>query len=480
MKFGNEIVRGLKWTAGAKFASQLITWGITIFVMRLLAPADYGLLAMASVFLALLGMFAEIGLGPALVQQAETSLQKQRQAFGLILLMNLALFVLLNAAASLIALFYAEPKLTDVIRVMSLQFLLIPFSVIPEVLLQRRLDFKYRSLSDLGSTVIGSVATLILAVSGFGVWSLVIGNLAGFFFRAVFFNIVAPFRAWPSFSLQGMRSTLAFGGNVTGSKFLWFLYTQADTVIVGRVLGGEVLGVYSVALHLASLPVQRITGVLNQVAFPAFSRFQHDRELIAAQLLKALSLIALIAFPILWGMSAVAPELIVVLLGPKWTEAILPMQILTLIMPFRAVVGFLPSVTDAIGKPEIGFSNALLACIVMPIAFLIGAQWGIKGVALVWLLVYPVVLAVNVHRIVRALALSPRKIFVGLRPALLCAAGMYVSVAALRYFAGAKIDLHSALFIEIACGAFTYIALTLALNPNAVSQVRSVFSGKKA
>jgi O-antigen/teichoic acid export membrane protein len=480
MKFGTEIVRGLKWTAGAKLASQLITWGITIFVMRLLAPADYGLLAMASVFLALLGMFAEIGLGPALVQQAETSLQKQRQAFGVILLMNLTLFVLLNAAASLIALFYAEPKLTGVIRVMSLQFLIIPFSVIPEVLLQRRLDFKYRSLSDLGSTVIGSVATLILAVSGFGVWSLVIGNLAGFFFRAVFFNIVAPFRAWPTFSLQGMRSTLAFGGNVTGSRFLWFLYTQADTVIVGRVLGGEILGVYSVALHLASLPLQRITGILNQVAFPAFSRFQHDRELIAAQLLKALSLIALVAFPILWGMSAVAPELIVVLLGTKWTEAVLPMQILTLIMPFRAVVGFLPSVTDAIGKPEIGFSNALLACIVMPIAFLIGAQWGIKGVALVWLLVYPIVLAINMQRMVRALDLSLRKIIVGIRPALLSAAGMYVSVAALRHFVGAKLDIHSALFIEIVCGGLAYIALTLVLNPSAVSQVRTVFSGKKA
>lgn len=480
MKFNTEVIRGLKWTAGAKLTSQLITWGITIFVMRLLAPADYGLLAMASVFVALLGMFAEIGLGPALVQQAETSPQKLRQAFGVILMMNLALFILLNAAASLVALFYAEPKLTDVIRVMSLHFLIIPFSAIPEVLLQRRLDFKYRSLSDLGSAVIASVMTLILALSGLGVWSLVIGNLSGFFFRAVFFNIVAPFRAWPSFSLRGMRSMLAFGGHITGSRFLWFLYTQADTVIVGRVLGGDILGVYSVALHLASLPLHRMSAILNQVAFPAFARFQHDRDLIAAQLLKGLSLIALIAFPVLWGMSAVAPELIVVLLGPKWTAAIFPMQILTLVMPFRAVVGFLPSVTDAIGRPEIGFRAALQAFIVMPIAFFVGAQWGIKGVSMAWLIVYPIVLAVNMKDMIRAVGVRSRDVLARLSPTLLCAAGMYLSVWATRsLIAGQFTDLN-ALLIEIATGGLTYLALTMLFNRSAMTDLRPMFSRKPA
>lgn len=374
MKFGAEIVRGLKWTTGSKLVSQLITWGVTIFVMRLLEPADYGLLAMAAVFLALLGMFTEIGLGPALVQQVETSLQKQKQAFGVILLMNFLLFVLLNVAASSIASFYAEPKLVSVIRVMSLQFLIIPFGVIPEVILQRRLDFKLRSLSDLGSTVIGSLVTLSLALSGFGVWSLVIGNLVGFLFRVIFFNLAAPFVVLPSFSLQGMREILVFGGNVTGSKFLWFIYTQADAVIVGRVLGSDLLGIYSVALHLASLPVQRVSAILNQVTFPAFSRFQLEREMIANQVLKAIGLIAIVAFPVLWGMSAVAPELIPLLLGEKWSLAIFPMQALAIVMPFRAIVGFIPSITDAIGRPDIGFSNAKLGCIVMPLAFFVGTR----------------------------------------------------------------------------------------------------------
>lgn len=480
MKFSTEVVRGLKWTAGAKLASQVVTWGITIFVMRLLAPADYGLLAMASVFFALLGLFAEIGLGPALVQQADTSLQKQRQAFGVILLMNLALFLLLNAAATLIALFYAEPKLTLVIRVMSLQFLMIPFCVIPEVLLQRRLDFKYRSLSDMGSTVIGSVATLILAVAGFGVWSLVIGNLAGFFFRAVFFNIVAPFRAWPSFSLKGMRSTLTFGGNVTGSRFLWFFFTQADTVIVGRVLGGEILGIYSVALHLATLPVQRVSAILNQVAFPAFSRFQHDRDLIAAQLLKALSLIAVVAFPILWGMSAVAPELIAVLLGPKWTAAVLPMQILAWVMPFRAVVGFLPSVTDAMGRPEVGLSNALLGCIVMPLAFFVGAQWGIKGVSLAWLIAYPILLAINMKRMIRVVGVRSRDVLTRLAPTLLCAGGMYLAVWCARTVIAGRASSLGTLLMEIAAGGFTYLVLALLLNRGAVTDLKPMFSRKAA
>ena len=470
MKLHSEILRGLKWTAGAKLGGQLITWGVTIYVMRLLSPGDYGLMAMATVFLALLGMFSEVGLGPALVQSADLSTQALRRAYGIVWLVNLALFGLVNLLADPIATFYAEPKLVPVFRVLTLQFLIIPLGVVPEVLLARKLDYKHRSLSEFTSAIASSVVTLGMAMD-FGVWSLVWGNLATLVCRVGMLNVLAPFRVLPSFSLGGMRKLVVFGGNVTASRLLWFMFMQADAVIVGRLLGEHVLGLYSVALHLASLPVQRISGILNQVVFPAASRFQHDKETIRIQLLKALGYISLIAFPLLWGMSCVAYELIPVLLGAGWGDAILPFQILTLVMPFRMIVSILPTITDALGRSEVSMRNSLLGCVVMPIAFYIGSHWGIVGVAYAWLSAYPVVLFINLRRMLVVIGIPLMDVVRQVMPALVAAAGMYGVVWGGRMAWGASQAPALALAAEIAAGVCGYVAFSLVCNRTLVLEL---------
>lgn len=474
MKLKHEVLRGLKWTAGAKFGGQLVTWGITIFVMRLLAPSDYGLLAMATVLMALLGMFAEVGLGPALIQQAEVSEKKLRQAFGIVLLVNLALFVFLNLIAPLVARFYSEDRLVEIVRVLSIQFLLGPLCVIPDVLLQRQLEFKKRSLIDFGAAVLTSLATLSLALSGFGIWALVVGNLVGIAMRVIAVNIAAPFLAIPSFSANGMREVLAFGGKVTASRFLWFFFTQADTVIVGRVLGEAVLGMYSVAMHLATLPVQRVSAILNQVAFPAFSRFQDQKDVIALQLQKAFNLIGFVAFPVLWGMSSVAPELVLVLLGTQWGDAVLPLQVLTLVMPFRTLVGFLPAITDAVGRPDVGLQNVILGCLVMPVAFYVGSHWGIVGVSLAWVCAYPFVLFINLKRMLAVVGVSIGTVARKLATPVACATVMYASVWITRALLMKNMDRPLLLLAEIAVGASSYLLLTYMINRSIFAQIKTI------
>lgn len=463
MKLHTEILRGLKWTAGAKLGSQLITWGITIYVMRVLDPGDYGLLAMATVFLALLGMFAEVGLGPALVQKSELAPETVRRAYGIVWVVNLSLFGLLNLGADLVAAFYSEPRLVPVLRVLSLQFLIIPFSVIPEVMLQRKLEYKRRSLIELATAVTTSVVTLAMAVLGYGVWALVAGMLSTVTCKAVLLNCASPYPHLPSFALGGMRQVVMFGRNVTASRFLWFFFTQIDAVLVGRLLGEHVLGLYSVAMHLASLPVQRVSAILNQVAFPAAARFQHDRAAIGAQLLRAIGYVSLIAFPVLWGMSCVAYELIPVLLGPDWSGAILPFQILTLVMPFRMIVGFLPTVTDAIGRSDVALRNAALGCVVMPAAFYVGSHWGIAGVAYAWLMAYPVVLFINLRRMLAVIGIPLRAVAERVAPALFSAIGMYGAVWSVRMAWSGAGGL-TQLVLEVASGVLAYAMLSLVCN----------------
>ena len=471
MSMHQQILSGLKWTAGARLGGQIITWGITIFVMRLLAPEDYGLQAMASVFLAFLLMLVEMGLGSALIQKQEVSQTTLRQAFGFVLTVNLVLLLALNLLAPLIAVFFNDQRLVPILRVLSLQFPIIALGVIPNVLLQRKLGFRSQSLIDLSAAVSSSVLILLLAFAHYGVWALVLGNLFAGLWRTVALNLVEPFACRPIFSWHGMRALLSFGGNLSLTRLLWFFYTQVDVLIVGKLLGKEMLGLYSVAMHLASLPVQRVSGVLNQVAFPVLSRFQNDREQLSGYVLKAARALSFFAFPVLWGISSTANEIVLLFLGPGWKGAIVPLQLLALMMPLRMLANFLPSATDAIGRPEIGLQNVLLASLVMPIAFWFASRWGIVGMAVAWVTVYPVLLIINIRRMLGAVRLRLRDLFQAIAPALLSAAGMYATVWLVRWQLGGATMGAGSLLLMMVLGALAYAGLSLFLNKNGCQEV---------
>ena len=473
MKLQSELARGVKWVAGAKLASQLLTWGVTIFVMRLLAPADYGLMAMCTVALGLLGMFGEAGLGPALVQRKEVSAQDFRQAMGVVWVVNIALFLLANVLAPLLAVFYKEARLQPIMHVLSLQFLLLPLCTFPDVQLQRRLEIKRRSLVELSAALVGSQCTLAMALFGAGVWSLVGGMLANTIWRMGALNWSARGQPVPYWSWKGIGNLLGFGGSVTATRLLWYCFMQADTAIVGRVLGGQMLGWYSVSMHLASLPVQRMAGILNQVLFPILSRSQHDVPAIRAGVLQLLGYIGLLSFPILWGMASVAPEIVSVVLGNGWEGAVLPLQVLCLIMPFRTLAQILPTVTEALGRPNINLHNVTLSCIVMLPAFYLGARWGIQGVAYSWLLAYPVVLFFNMRRMLAAIGIDAGAVARRAGPAVLCAALMYGAVSMLRLPLAGQ-PRAWALVGEVLGGILAYGMASLLFNRSILAEVRGI------
>lgn len=464
MTMRTEVVGGLKWMAGARLCGQVITWAITLVVMRLLAPGDYGLLAMATVFVAFLLLMAEAGLGPALVQKEDLDRTELGQALGLVIAINVGLVALLNLLAPAIADFFREPRLVPILRVLSLQFVIMSANVIPESILTRELRFKLLSVIDLTSAVFASITTLILAWLHQGVWSLVLGNLSSRVLRAVLINSFAPARVWPRVSLSGMRSLLAFGSNVTLARILSFFFNQADAVIVGRVLGADLLGLYSVAMHLASMPVQRVSSIVNQVTFPVVSRHQRDRQRIADFVLRAIRSLSLVAFPVLWGMSSVAAELVRTVLGSRWEAAAVPLQLLALMMPIKMVVNFLPATSDALGRPDLGLQNVLVAALVMPPAFLFASRWGIVGVAYAWIFAYPAVLFFNTSRILKVIGLRLADVARATGRSVLCAAGMYVVVRGAALAFGQQWRDGVTLGCLIVVGVLAYATFTFALN----------------
>ncbi len=432
MDIGKRVVSSLKWLAIAKLLGQVITWCITILVIRLLTPADYGLMSQSMVIIGFLALINEMGMGAALIQRKEIDKLVSSQVFGLALLVNITVFLVVCLCAPLIAMFFREPQLEAMIYYLGSGFLVSSFLIVPNAILNRRMEFKKKAFVDLLTMLSSSIATILLAYQGFGVWSLVWGHLAGVIVRVAGINLAMQYWIFPSFNLKGMKSILTFGGTITGDRVLWYFYSQADMVIVGKLLGKEVLGFYSVAMQLATLPMQKISGMLNEVGFSAFSRVQEDKAQFSSHFLKAIRVVSVFAFPVFWGISAVSPEIVTLFLGEKWLSAILPMQVLGAIIPIRMVSTIASPALAGKGRPDVSLVNLMIASVIMPVAFLVGVQWGLVGVSLAWLVAYPITFLIMQIRALVALEISKSVYFRQLFKPVVPALGMYSSVIGVR------------------------------------------------
>ena len=466
MDIRTRVMSALRWSAAARCLGQAVSWAITILVIRLLAPEDYGLMAMAMVVVSFLVLLNTLGLDAVLVQDKTLDEALRRKIFGVIVVLNSLFFLLLYGAAPVVAAFYAEPALTPIVRVLSLQFLLLIFETLPLSSLEREIDFARRSVVDFITMVLGSLTTLLLALAGQGVWALIWGTLATNATRMLGLNFISRTLVWPSFDWRGMGKHFAFGGFVTGDRSLWYLFSESDKLIGGRILGQQLLGYYAVASQVAALPIHKITGLLNAVAFPAFSHAHAHESLEAVQgyLLKATRLLAIAAFPVFYGISATAEPIIACLLGEKWLPAAPLLQLLGVVMPFRLLSNVFPPLLWGVGHPGTSASNLLIAAVLMPVAFYIGTRWGVAGLAYAWLCAYPLVFMVTALRTCAATGVRPGDYFRQLVRPFAAGIVMYGLVSLLRQHAYGAVGEWLYLLQLVVPGALTYLASMLIID----------------
>jgi len=438
--------------------------------MRLLSPHDYGLMEMAAVLIAFLTMMNELGLGAALIQRKDMDEGMMRQIFGLLLIINASFFFLSLSAAPLAADFFKEQRLIPVIRLLSVQFVMASFVIIPQSLIDREMLFKEKSIVELVSAIAGSLATLPLALSGWGVWSLVWGSLTLNLFRTVGLNLVRPYLKLPHFSFKGIGQAISFGGYVTIARILRFFYSQTDMIIVGKFLGRQLLGFYSVAMTLASLPMEKVSGIINQVAFPAFASIQTDIQKVSSHFLRSVRIMSLLAFPILWGISSIAPEFINLLLGKKWSVAIVPLQILSLVIPVRMVSNLMSPALLGLGRADTNFLNVINASLTLPFGFLVGCHWGIIGVSIAWSSIFPIVFIFNLSRTARILKIKVRDVIGEMASPVVAAIAMYISVSLIKLFIP-EFDYMVSLTASVVVGVVIYGAMVITLDRDGCLEV---------
>ena len=470
--FGARVRSAVFWRSGSQILAQMITWASTLLVIRLLDPSDYGLFAMTQVILSFLAFLNGYGFASALVQSDSLDPFRIRQAFGLLLLLNALLAALQFFGAPLAAAYYGQPMVADLLRVQALLFLATPFIALPEVMMSRALDFRKQAIVNLVAALAGAGAALACALAGFGVWTLVYAPLAMFWTRAIGLTLVARLLVWPSFDFRGCGQIVGFGAAILASQFFWLVQTQSDVFIAGRRFDPHALGLYAEALFLAQIFMAKFVPPLNEVAFPAYARIKNDPAAVRWNFLKAVRLLMLVAAPFYCGLAVVAGPMVETLFGAKWLGMVAYIQIISLALILMTVQILFAPVTNAMGKPSISMFASMGGAILFPLAFLIGARWGLIGMAWAWLIAAPLLLLLTARLSAPLIGVSlwdiGRAMLPGLAPAFMMAVAVGLAGQALAAL-GWMPPIRLALLVGL--GAFLYTALLWLLEREALGEV---------
>lgn len=468
----------LLWQGSASLAGQVISWFATLIVIRLLSPSDYGLMAMAGLSISFIMLIGDLGAGAVVIQAPALKRPQLQALFGVALLAYLLGAVVAFASAPVAAAFFAEPRLISIVRALSLSFVFAGLYAVPQALVLRTLEFDRKAKIDVLATLVSSIIALTLALGGWGAWSLVGAVLAIHAFRAAAFQIVRPclFLPFPSFAV--LRDMVHFGGLVTVDRILWFGYTNLDIAIAGRALGGALVGVYSVALTLASIPLDKVMSIVTQVSFSAFSRTQDDRESLRRGMLQALESVSLLGFPTFLGMATVAPEALAVFVGPKWAGAVVPFQILCLVLPFRALGLLFAPALFGTGRPRVAVENNAITLGCVAVALIVGVQWGVVGLCVGWLVGYVPVFCATAYRSLAALEIPVGRAVAVIGIPLAATLAMGVGVVGARSLVAEVLPPAAALASLSVLGAGIYGALMAAFRPQALRSLWALSFGK--
>lgn len=379
-------VSGVKWSSLATATNVLFQLGFVAVMARLLEPRDFGLMAMAHVAMRFAGYFAQLGVGPALIQRRNLEPDDVRVAFTISVLVGLAFLGLGVFLAPIVGALFRSESLVDIVRVLAASFLLVSVSNVAVFLLRRELRFRALAAVEIASYVIGYGATgMAFALSGAGVWSLVAAVLGQNLCTLVLSYFAAQHPVRPLWDVGRARRFVAFGARYSVNGFLEFVQANLDTFVIGRVLGAGALGIYNRAYMLTNLPVQLAVTSATKVLYPALSERQDDRRKVGELYLALLFVTVGIVGGIAAGIVPAAEALVLTLLGEKWADAIEVVQVVALAVPFVFASHLSGIVFDSLGLLSVKLKLQTLTIVLFAVLLALAYSAGLVaiGVALV-------------------------------------------------------------------------------------------------
>jgi O-antigen/teichoic acid export membrane protein len=333
--------------------NKVLTLLTTVVLAHLLSPEDFGLVAYAYLALLLLTIYRDVGVGSALIVRQPLDERDKATTLTIILAVSIAGAAVIAALSPLIAKLFDEPRMAGVLAALSLTLVFGAPSWFYEATFQRELEFRKRFLAMTAQNVVYTPVALILALLGAGVWSLVLGYIAGAIASAAAFMFLAPYLVRPGFELARARAAIASGIGFMVQGGVAFIRQNVDYLAVGRVLGTAPLGFYSLAYRMSEVPYLGIADPVAKVTFPGFARMRARGEDVSGAFFTVLRLVALVTCPIGVILSGVADPFVEAVLGDKWLAMIGPLSVLGIWAVLRSVTATTGWLLNSLGEARV-------------------------------------------------------------------------------------------------------------------------------
>jgi O-antigen/teichoic acid export membrane protein len=472
-KMGPRVARGLTWTVIDVWGRQLLNLGVFIVLARLLSPADFGLVALAGVFVAFAQLVVDQGFGDALIQRRDLERRHVDTAFWVALATGAVLTLVTLVIAEPLAALLGQPTFAPILQVLSLTFVLAAFSSVQIALLRRELAFRSLAVRAIVATAAGGAVGIAAALAGAGAWALVAQQVTVAIVSAITLWRVSSWRPRFRFSRTTFRELIGFGSKIVGSDVLTFASRNADNLLIGVFLGPIALGIYSVGYRILTVSQTILVNVARRIAFPAFSRLQADRPRMLQAFLRVTRTASAVILPGYVWLAITAPELTVLIFGSQWAESGEVAAVLFLVGPVVAVQSFSDSILNAAGHPGVVLRFRFITAVTSLIGFVIAVPFGIMAVAASYVARAYVLMPIMIGWLHRYAGVQPLTYLAQFRGSAIATVLMVLAVL------GVKLALDDAsnvvlLAVEAVVGVATYaIALRLA-QPGLFAELREL------
>ncbi|HEX8148583.1 MAG TPA: lipopolysaccharide biosynthesis protein [Pyrinomonadaceae bacterium] len=469
---GRRAVQGVLWTYVSFAGSKLLVFASTVILARLLVPAEFGQVGFALLVISYLDTVGDFGVSSALIYERERPEEAADVSFVISLLTGLLWFAAAYAGAPLVAEFFDDPGVVSILRVTALVFVINALGNTHDALLRRDLEFKKRLAPDFAMALIKGGCSVGLAMAGWGVWSLVWGQLIGTAASTVALWLVVPWRPRWHTSWRTARGMLSYGGKIVSVNVVSAVVHDADFVIVGRVLGGAALGLYSLAYRTPEFFITMIIWVIGKVTFPVYAKLRDDPPALRQAFLLTLRYLSLITLPAGLGLAALGGLFVPAFYGEHWEAATATLQALAVAGALRSLGSHAGDVYKATGRPGILTKLGILRAAVLVPSMWWGARYGILGVALAQLVVTLGSTLLNLYVAGRVLKLSAWSLLAEFKTAALGSCAM-VSALLLLLPLLAGLPKWAGLTAGVVAGAAVYALAAWVVGRETVEQART-------
>lgn len=388
-----KTLTGLFWTFTEVISNQGVQFVIQIFLARLILPEEFGLIGMITVFIAISNSIIDSGFSNALIREKEVNQHDYSTVFYFNLITSIVVYVILYFSSPTISVFFAQPKLSLILRVLAITIIINAFGIIPRAILTRKINFKAQMIINISSSIVSGFIAIVLAYKGFGIWSLVFRTIIMQFIQVVMLSIINRWRPSFVFSKNSFEKLFGFGWKILVSGLIDTIYNNLYYMVIGKMYSASDLGYYTNAQKLRDIAATSISTAVQKVSYPVLSCMQNEEEVLKNMYKKIIKSSVYITFPVMFGLAIVAKPLILLLFGDNWSQSIIYFQILCLAGMLYPLHAINLNILQVKGRSDLFLKLEILKkCVAITlIAISIFSKWGIIG--LIWMKVVSSVIA---------------------------------------------------------------------------------------